>query len=169
MAWSRSKPSRHNYAWISKIITLTTHGNCSATYSFNGIPFLFSHADGLSTRGQCSIIVGIFTKKVQELVWMCGDQLSKLRVASTKLLQNRLQHLWLLLNNLAKLLKLRIAAEKVEVTKTALCALSSSNTPTRSSTSTRATSSLLCSQIEEVHAAIVITTLRGLGSRLSRS
>jgi hypothetical protein len=46
---------------------------------------------------------------------MLADQLGELGVASANLLQDWLEHLWLLLDNLSQLLELRVISEKVEI------------------------------------------------------
>lgn len=93
------------------------------------------------------------------MVGVCGDQLGKLGVASTELLQNRLEHLGLLLNDLTELLELSIVPKEVEVTES----LSSGGTSSCSSASTgaRATSAtalaLLGREIEQIDSAFLVT------------
>jgi hypothetical protein len=146
------------------------------TYSLDGFPLLLGYADGLSTWGKSGIVICVLTQKVQELIRVSGNQLSELGVAGAELLQNGLQHLWLLLDDLSELLKLSVTAQEVEVTKT-LSSLSSGGGSGGSTawagSTTGTTPSGLRSKIEKVHRAVIITTtvaaLGGLGSRLRRS
>jgi hypothetical protein len=85
------------------------------TYPLNGVPLLLSHGNGLSTRGQGGVIVSILAKQAEELLGVLGDQLGKLGVASTQLLQDGLQHLGLLLDNLTQLLELGVVSQEVQV------------------------------------------------------
>lgn len=152
------------------------------TYSFNSFSLLLGHTDSLSAGGQSGIVVSIFAKQVQELIRVCTNQLSQLRVAGTELLQDWLQHLRLLLNDLTELLELGVAAQKVEVTKTTLSSRGSGGTGTSSGTSTstskrtsnrsrtssttRTASALLCCEIEEVETTVITTLSSRLSSRL---
>lgn len=126
----------------------------------------------MGTRGQRNIIVGILTQKLKELVLMCRYQLRKLRVARSELLQDGVQHLGLLLNDLAELLKLRIVAKEVKVTQVAALATESGGSGSSTGSCVAAgaaagtsstTSTLLGSEIEKVHVivAAAITTTRG--------
>jgi hypothetical protein len=49
------------------------------------------------------------------LVWILPDQCSKLWVPSADLLQDRFEHLRLLLHNLTQLLELRIISEEIKI------------------------------------------------------
>lgn len=96
------------------------------TYALDGITFLFGNRDSLGTRRQGNIIVAILSQELEELVGMGGDKLSQLGVASAELLQDRLQHLGLLLNNLSELLELSVVSEEVEVAQITTAALATS-------------------------------------------
>jgi transcription initiation factor IIE alpha subunit len=99
------------------------------------------------------------------LVWICSNQLGQLRIAGSELLENWLEHLRLLLNNLAELLELSIVSQKVEVTQIATlssCCCSrcgSRLVPSTSSSATR--TSTLSSKIEQIHATLIRGTLGG--------
>ena len=56
---------------------------------------------------------------MKKLVRVGSDELGEPGVASTELLKNRLQHLGLLLNDLPKLLELRIMSEKIQIAQLA--------------------------------------------------
>lgn len=86
------------------------------TYSLNGIALFFRDGNGLGTRRQRCIIIASFTQQVQELFGVRRDQLRKLRVSGTELLQDGLEHLGLLLNHLSKLLELSVVTQPVQVT-----------------------------------------------------
>ena len=136
-----------------------------STHSLNGITLLLSHTNGLSTGRQRRVIVIILAKQIQELVGVLGDQLGELGVSGTQLLENGLEHLRLLLDDLAKLLELGIISKEIQVskipggatttgsncsgggggTRTGVCA--SSATSTTTSTTTLA---LLSRKIEQI-------------------
>lgn len=120
------------------------------THSLNGVPLLLGHGDSLSPRGQWGVIISVLTEQAEELLGVLGYQLGQLRVASSKLLQDRLQHLRLLLDNLAKLLELGVVSQEIQVTESLPASScrgnggSSSRPSTASTSPARATSSLLC-------------------------
>ena len=102
------------------------------------------------------------------MVWICSNQLGQLRIAGSKLLKDWLEHLRLLLNNLAELLELSIVSQKVEVTQIATLSSSCSSccgcrrlVPSISSSATR--TSTLSSKIEQIHATLIRGTLGGSG------
>lgn len=105
-------------------------------------------------------------EKVEELVGVLADHLSELRVTSTELLQDRLQHLGLLLHKLTHLLELGIVAQEIEVSETS--GLSTGTLRTTSTTTSTSAVAKLSSKIEEVNLVIVVTTggsgRSGLGS-----
>lgn len=137
------------------------------THSLDSLALLHGHTNGLSSRRQGGIVIGVLAQQVEKLVGVCRNQLCQLRVASTELLQDRLQHLRLLLNNLAELLKLCIAAQEIEVTESTLGACTGCSSTTGSTT--RATSSSGGSEIKQVDRAVVIAALgNGLGGGLGR-
>lgn len=84
-----------------------------AAKAFNCLTLLFSNADGLSTRWQRRVFIGVLGEQLQELFRVIGDQLSKLRIASADLLEDRFKHLRLLLHNLSQLLELGVVAQEV--------------------------------------------------------
>lgn len=141
------------------------------TYTFNSITLLLSDGDCLCTWRKRGVVITILTQKTEELVGVLCDQLSKVRIASPKLLQNGLQHLRLLLNDLAKLLKLSIIAKEVEVAKTLAASSSGSHSgssrswsSTATSTAAGASTALLRSKVEEVDIAIIVTSGSRSGS-----
>lgn len=91
-----------------------------STYTLDSIALLLSHGNRLSSRGKRSIVVAILTEQTQKLLRVLGNQLSQLRVASAKLLQDGLEHLWLLLDHLAELLELRVVPEELQVAHASL-------------------------------------------------
>lgn len=86
-----------------------------ATYPLDGITLLLRNRNRLSARGKRYVVVGILTKQLKELVRVGRNKLSQLGVSGTKLLENGLQHLGLLLNDLAKLLELGVVSEEIQV------------------------------------------------------
>lgn len=133
-----------------------------APYSLNSIPFLLSNSDSLGARGQGDIVVRILTQKLKKLVRVRGYQLSQLRVSSTELLEDGLKHLRLLLHYLAKLLKLSIMSEEIQVTQVAT--LTGSRRSRRRSRGSIVTPSLGC-KIKQVHISFVAATLSRLSGR----
>ena len=83
-----------------------------ATYSLNRISLLFRDRNGVSTRRQLRIILDVLAQELKELLLILSDELSELRIAVTNLLENRLQHLRLLLNELSQLLEVRVVTQK---------------------------------------------------------
>lgn len=140
-------------------------GRLYPTHPFNSIALFFCDRDSLGAGGQGNVVVGAFAQKREELVGVGGNQLCKLRVAGAKLLQNRLEHLWLLLNNLAELLELRVMSEKIQVAQictTLRCTRSSSSRAT-TATSSATTPTSLSGKIEEVYASIILSALLSSG------
>ena len=87
-----------------------------------------------------------------------SDKLGDLRVTGCDLLQDRLQHLRLLLNKLAELLEVRVISEKVKIRESLSCpsscfcsCCSSSARARTSSTSRSLLVSGLCGGIKEVY------------------
>lgn len=152
----------------------------SSTHPLNGVPLLLSDTNSLSARRQGSVIIDIFTEQTQELARIVSDHLGELRVAGAKLLKNRLEHLRLLLDDLAELLELSIVTQEVQVAKATTTLGSSGGSQAGSgagassggSTSTTGTAAtpLLSSKIEQVDVIVVATiTASGLGRGRSRS
>ena len=102
--------------------------------------------------------------------------MGQLGVASTELLQNGLKHLWLLLDNLAKLLELSVMAEEVQIAESSLstgtgsASRSRSNgggrsvSPTTCTATASTTATLLCGEIEKVNALSTVATSISAGS-----
>lgn len=137
----------------------------------NRIALLLSHRDLMSSRGERGIIVATcLAKKGEELLGVLRDELGKLWVASAELCEDRLQHLRLLLDDLAQLLELGIVTQEIEVAQALLTAGGSSCdgssrirlSTTRTSTGSRALSG---SEVKEVDWTIVTTGRWGGGSR----
>jgi hypothetical protein len=101
------------------------------TYSFDRSSLLFGDADGLSSRWEWRIVVTIFAQELEKLLWVLPNELSQLWVASADLLEDRLKHLGLLLDDLSELLELWVISQEVEVTQTT----SSGSSPSTSSSS----------------------------------
>jgi hypothetical protein len=128
----------------------------------NGVALLFCHGDLVRSRGErCVIVTTRLAKKGQELIGVLGDQLGKLGVAGTKLLENGFQHLGLLLHHLPKLLELCVGTEPFEVTQAlttgrggsgsgggGACTRSSTCASATTTACTRATTTLLSGEIE---------------------
>lgn len=98
---------------------------------------------------------------------MVSNELRKLGIASTELLQDRLQHPGLLLDHLAELLKLGVVSEELEISHALRSSLSDSGgggaTAGRISTSRPA--ALLRGEVEQVYVALLVTTGSGCGGR----
>lgn len=171
MAWSRSKPKRQSCLLLAPVTQIEE--NPWNTHSLNGIPLLLGHGNSLSTRRQGGVVITILAEQAEKLVGVLGNQVGELGVASTQLLQNRLQHLRLLLDNLTKLLKLWVVSQEVQVAKSlpggggSRSSRGSSHSGSRagsaSAGSTSTTASLLSSQVEQIHAVITTTRSRGCG------
>lgn len=139
--------------------------------ALNGVALLLGDGDLVGSGGQrCVVISSHLTKKAKELFGVLGDELSELGVAGAQLCENRLEHLRLLLDNLAQLLELGVVTKEVEVSKALLAARSSSRhgSRSRSTSTTSATgasprsTALLSGEIEEVGAHVLVDT-SGLG------
>ena len=76
------------------------------TYPLDSLPLLLSNTDLLGAGRQRNILIGVLGQQLHELLWVLGNHLGELRVASSNLLENGLEHLRLLLNDLAQLLEL---------------------------------------------------------------
>ena len=74
------------------------------TYPLDSLPLLLSNTDLLGAGRQRNILIGVLGQQLHELLWVLGNHLGELRVASSNLLENGLEHLRLLLNDLAQLL-----------------------------------------------------------------
>lgn len=108
------------------------------TYPVDSFPFFFGDKYLLSSRRSRCIIIGLFAQKLQELFRVFLNQLGKLRVTGADLLKDRLQHLGLSLDDLAKLLELRVISKKIQVGNTSR---SASSGPSASSETGEACSS----------------------------
>ena len=141
------------------LLSVTNH----VTYTLDGISFFFGDGNRLGTRRERGVIVNIFAEQVQELARVVGNQLGKLGVALTELLQDGLQHLGLLLYHLSELLELSIIPKEVQISKPRLLATRSRSTWVASPSGT----ALLCgSEIEKID--IAFTTSLAARSRLRR-
>lgn len=98
------------------------------THSLNCRLFLHSNLDGLGSWWERRIVITIFTQQLHELVLVRGNQICQLWVTSCDLLKDSLEHCWVLLYDLAKLLELRVVAQKLQV---AQILTSSTSTKTR--------------------------------------
>jgi hypothetical protein len=121
----------------------------------------------LSTSGQSSIVVDILGQKGHESFGILTDKLCNLRVTSGDLLKDGLEHLRLSLDELAKLLELRVVSEEFQrvttCTQSSLSALSGLSCTSASATTTLAS---LSGGLKEVD--ILIFTTGGLGGSSSR-
>jgi hypothetical protein len=97
---------------------------------------------------QRNIIVSILSKKLHELLRILGDDLRELRIASGNLLQDRLKHLWLLLDNLSQLLERWVVAQEVEVGGIACSGALRPSAPSSSTRPCAPSCSSLCSRLE---------------------
>jgi hypothetical protein len=140
------------------------------TYALNGVPLLRCDRNSLCTRGQVGLIIliKVLTQQLQELLGVLSDDLSNLGVASGNLLQNGLEHVGLLLHELAKLLEVGVAAEEVQVGK-GIVAISGGSTASTSTTSTTGTTAItsLGSRLEQIHG--LLTTRGAWGGRNGRN
>lgn len=131
------------------------------TYALNGVTLLRCDGNGLCAGGQVGLVIFIkvLTQQLQELLRVLSDDLGNLGVASRNLLQNGLEHVGLLLNELAKLLEVRVAAEEVQAGK----GIATSSGGSTASTSTAGTTTItgLGSCLEQVHRLL---TTRATGS-----
>jgi hypothetical protein len=128
------------------------------TYTLDRIALLLRDRNRLRTGRERHVVVSILSKQGEELLRVLGDELRKLRVAGAQLLQNGLEHLWLLLHDLAELLELGVVSEELEVAG-ALRA-SRGSAAGRRCGGLAARAALLSREIEEVHVALV-TASRG--------
>lgn len=177
MAWSRSKPRRQSCVLLASSVQIEKKPG--STHSLNGVPLLLGHGNSLSSRRQGGVVVSVLAEQAEELLGVLGNQLGQLWVASAELLQDRLQHLGLLLHNLAKLLELRVVSQEVQVAEPLPASSRSGDGGGGSRASTGAsttgtgpagtTSSLLCGQVEQVHTVITTSRGRGCGRRRGRS
>jgi hypothetical protein len=123
------------------------------TYSLDSLSLLFGHADGLGTRGQCGIIIVVLCKQLQEPVWARRNELCKLGISSTNLLKDRFEHLGLLLDDLSKLLELRVVAQEVKIADRS-CGAAGTRARRRSTSGTASTASVgprgLSGSLEEI-------------------
>lgn len=133
------------------------------TYALNGIPLLRCDGNGLCTWGQVGLIIliKVLTQQLQELLGVLSDDLGNLGVASRNLLQNGLKHVGLLLNELAKLLEVGVAAEEVQAGKGIATSTSGGGSTTSTSTTGTTTITGLGSGLEQVHGLL---TTRATGS-----
>lgn len=137
------------------------------TNPLNSVPLLFGHGYGLGGGRQRHVIVCRFTKKLEKLIRIRGDELRQTGVPGAQLLENGLKHLRLLLNDLAELLELRIVPKKVQIAKitTLTCGSgggSGGGSSIRSCVGTAAAgpaASLLSCEIEEVDASFILGAL----------
>jgi len=148
------------------------------TYPLDGIPLLLRDGDGLSTRWQRGIVVGVLAQKAEELIRVLRDQLGKLRVARTNLLEDGLQHLRLLLHDLAELLELGVVPKEIQIAETLTLTTtggggshsgSSLSTTAAATAATTTTASalallLLSCQVEQVDALALLTTSRSVAT-----
>lgn len=110
---SREKPRRQSCEHLVSLQFKAS--NLESAYPINRVPFLLCDKHLLSSRRSRCITFGFLAQQLQELIRMILDHLSKLRVPGANLLEDRLQHLRLSLDDLAELLELRIIAKKVEI------------------------------------------------------
>lgn len=117
MTRSRSKPRRQSYHCQP-----TSQNGPRKAYSLYRLTLLFVDKHLLGSRWCRCIIVSFLAQQLQELLRMLLDQLGQLRVSGAHLLKDGLQHLRLGLDDLAKLLELRVISKEVEI-----CGASSSS------------------------------------------
>lgn len=112
---------------------------------------------------QCALffLPKVLAEQLQELFGVLPDQLGNLGVASGNLLQDRLQHLRLLLHELSELLEMGVGAQEVQVGESI-----AATTTTTSSSATAAALAGLGSRLE--HIETLIAKSRSLGGGRSR-
>lgn len=107
----------------------------------------------------------LFTQELEKLLLVLTDELCNLGVPSGDLLKDGFQHLWLLLDQLAELLKVRIIPQEVEVGQS----FPSSDSTGTSSTTSTLSSAGLGSGFKQIHWLITAgrrgSTLSGRGGR----
>lgn len=137
-------------------------------YSLNGIALVLCDGNGLCARRQGHVVVGALSEQLKELVGVRGNELRQLGVPGAELLKYGLQHLRLLLDNLAQLLELGVVPKKVQVAHVATLGCGCSRCRRVAGTATtRAAASLLGREVKEVDSPIIFTALR-LSGRLRR-
>ena len=120
MTSSRSKPRRHSWKESlahrvnSDTIAINSVGRGDA-HSLNRLSLFLRDADGVGSGRDRRVVVNVLTEQLQELIRVLADQLSQLGVARANLLQDRLEHVRLLLHHLTKLLEVLILTQEVEV------------------------------------------------------
>lgn len=127
------------------------------THAFNGISLLFRDVNLSRTRGQRLVIIRFLTQELQELFLILTNELRDLGVSSGDLLKDGLEHLWLLLDQLTKLLEVGIIAKKFETRE-----FSATSTSSSSSSSLLATS--LSGSLEQVDRFVVTSGRSAFGS-----
>lgn len=135
--------------------------------TINSLALLLRDRNGMRSGREGRVLVAAgLAEQLEELVLVLGDELGELRVAGAELLQYRLEHLRLLLHDLAELLELRVLAEEVEVAEARLASLAGaggchgggdvtvSSTP---ATASCTTASGLCGEVEQVDALVIVS------------
>lgn len=105
------------------------------------------------TRGERLIIIRLLTQELQELFLILANELRNLGVSSGDLLEDGFEHLWLLLDQLTKLLEVGVIPQKFEARE-----FSTTGSTSSSASSLLATS--LSSSFEQVD-RFVVTSGRG--------
>lgn len=132
------------------------------TYALDSFTLLLGDVDSVSTRGQGSVVVCILHKQLHKLLRMLLNQLGQLRITRIHLLEDRLEHLRLLLHNLSQLLELRVVAQESQaIGAESTSRFSGAGCTTRASTSVASPSGLR-SLFEEVYRGIAPLS-RGAG------
>lgn len=108
------------------------------------------------------VVFNIFAQQLQETVRVLANDGCNLWVSGGNLLQNGLEHLWLLLHELAELLEMWVAAQEVQVSESITGSSSGS-----SSSTTTATASLsrLSRSFEQVQRLLASGSRTGCWSR----
>lgn len=121
--------------------------------TFNGISLFFRNMNLSRTRGERLIIIRLLTQELQELFLILANELRNLGVSSGDLLEDGFEHLWLLLDQLTKLLEVGVIPQKFEARE-----VSTTGSTSSSASSLLATS--LSSSFEQVD-RFVVTSGRG--------
>jgi hypothetical protein len=125
-----------------------------ATQALDSLTLLLCNGNGLCARGQRRIVVSVLGKQLQELLRVGGNHLSQLGVTLTNLLQDRLEHLGLLLYDLSQLLELWVVAQKVKAIGIERTSTSTGGASRARSSSTSATLPGLRGGLEQIYGLV---------------
>lgn len=122
-----------------------------ATQALDSLTLLFCNGNGLCARGQRRIVVSVLGKQLQELLRVGCYHLGQLGVTLTNLLQDRLEHLGLLLYDLSQLLELWVVAQEVKAVGVERTCTSTGSASRACTTSTSTTLPSLRGGLEQIY------------------